>query len=312
MLGHSVFNPMSPQALAISNLTIVLMIISGFIVLGITGVLIYTMIRFRRRPGQTGEPPQQFGVVKLEIAWTVIPFILVLGLFGGSIAAMDLSSPPDGDPPADIVITGHQWWWEIRYPSGVVTANEIHLPVGKRMLVAVKSVDVIHSLWIPQLGGKMDFVPGQTNSMYLEADKAGTYLGNCVEFCGAGHAWMLARAIAQTPAQFDTWQQQQLRKAAPPAAGAVAQGAKLFGQLSCQSCHTLTGNPANQNANIGPDLTHFASRQTLASGRLTNTAGNVYYWLHDPGQVKPGVHMPNFHLTPSSLQYLTAYLESLK
>lgn len=306
MLSHSVFNPMSPQATAISNLTIVLMIISGAICLGIAGVLVYTSIRFRRRPDQMGEPPQQFGIVKLEIVWTVIPLLLVLSLFGGSIAAMKLSSPPDGDPPADLVVVGHQWWWEIRYPSGVVTANEIHIPTHKRMFVAVKSVDVIHSLWIPQLGGKMDLVPGQTNAMYLEADKAGTYLGNCVEFCGAGHAWMLVRVIAQPPAQFAAWQRQQLRPApAPPKAnGAAIAGARLYVQLSCQSCHA--------QATIGPNLTHFASRHTLASGRLANTPANVRLWLHDPGQVKPGVHMPNLHLTASELDDLTAYLETLK
>lgn len=304
MLSHSVFNPMSPQATAISNLFIVLMLISLAIVAGIAGVLIYTTIRYRRRPDQVGEPPQQFGIVKLEIAWTAIPLVLVLGLFGASIAAMKLSSPPDGDPPADLVVIGHQWWWEIRYPSGVITANEIHIPIHKRMLVAVKSVDVIHSLWVPQLGGKMDLVPGQTNSMYLEADKPGIYDGNCVEFCGAGHAWMLVRVIAQSPTQFAAWQKQQLQPSPAPTKGAALAGAKLYGQLSCVTCHVQT--------TIGPNLTHVASRQTLAGGRLTNTPAHLRLWLHDPGQVKPGTHMPNLHLTSRELDDLTAYLESLK
>lgn len=302
MLSHSVFNPFSPQALAVSNFTIVLMIISGIICLGITAIIVYDCIVFRRRPGQTGEPPQQFGVVKIEIIWTAIPTVLVLILFGASVAVMKMVAPPDGDPPADLVVIGHQWWWEIRYPNGVVTANEIHVQVGKRYYVAVKSVDVIHSLWIPQLAPKMDLVPGQTDSMYIEADKAGVYDGNCVEFCGAGHAWMLVRVIAQPPAQFAAWERQQLSPPAIPSSGPAAAGAKLFGTLTCQNCHT--------EANIGPDLSHVGSRETLAAGRLTNTPANMYAWLQDPGQIKPGVHMPNFHLTPTELTDLTAYLES--
>jgi cytochrome c oxidase subunit 2 len=304
MLSHSVFNPMSPQSLAISNLFIALMIVSLVIIIGIALALLIPVFRYRHRPGQLGEPPQQFGVVKLEVAWTLIPFCIVVVIFGASIAAMQLSSPPNGDPPADITVIGHQWWWEVRYPDGIITANEIHIPVGKRMFVALKSDDVIHSLWFPQLGGKEDLVPGQTNSIYLEADKPGVYEGNCVEFCGAGHAWMLAQVIAQPPAQYAAWQRQQLAPPSAPSSGLAAQGASLFGQLSCISCHVLTS--------IGPNLTHFASRRTLAGGRLDNTPANVRAWLHDPAQIKPGVHMPNLHLTPSELNELTAYLESLK
>lgn len=309
MLSHSVFNPMSPQATAISNLFIAIMIIALVIVVGITGALVYTMIRFRRRPGQ-GDPPPQFGIVKLEIAWTAVPLALVLVLFGASVATMNLSAPPTGDPPTDIAVIAHQWWWEVRYPSGVVTANEIHIPVGKTLYVTLQSADVVHSLWVPQLGGKMDLVPGQTNDLYLRADKPGVYDGNCVEFCGAGHAWMLVRVVAQPPAQFNAWQRQQLRKAAMPKAGLAAQGARLYQQLACQSCHAIKG--AASNADIGPDLTHVASRATLAGGRLFNTPSNLHDWLSNPGQLKPGVHMPNFQLTPAELKVLTAYLDSLQ
>ena len=242
MFGHSVFNPMSPQGLAISNLFIFTMVVALVIVLGITGTLVYTAIRFRHRPGE-GEPPQQFGIVKLEIAWTVIPFLLIALIFGLTVNTMHLAEPA-GDPPPDLTITGHQWWWELHYSSGVVSANEIHIPVGKRFLVALKSADVIHNFWVPQLGPKMDLVPAQTNYLWLEADKAGTYDGECTEFCGGPHAWMLLKVIAQPPAQFAAWEQAQLRPATAPTTSLEKQGAAIFLQNTCQSCHVIYGSGA--------------------------------------------------------------------
>lgn len=315
MLSHSVLNPLSPQANAISNLFIFTLIASLLIIFGIMAVLTYTLIRFRQRPGQ-GDPPQTYGQVPLEIAWTAIPFFLLLVVFGVVVNTMRIAAP-GGDPPPDLTVIGHQWWWELRYPSGVVSANEIHIPVGRRFYVDLKSADVIHSLWVPQLGPKMDLVPGQTNHLWLEADKAGTYEGACAEFCGGPHAWMLVRVIAQPPAQFDAWQQQQLRDATTPPPGLARQGAMLFGQLTCASCHAISGNGSSRAGNliepaVGPNLTHLAGRQTLAAGRLANTGANLAAWLRNPDTWKPGVHMPNLHLTPHELHAMTAYLESLK
>src|SRR5579871_5495912 len=213
MLRYSVFNPVSPQGLAISNLFIVISIISLGIILLIMGVLAYTLTKFRYRPGQ-GEPPQTFGVVRLEIIWTVIPFVLLVGVFAGTVKSMQVSSPPSDNAPdnhhPDLTIVAHQWWWELRYASGVVTANEIHIPGGRRVLVALQSSDVIHSFWIPQLHGKMDAVPGQTNYIWLEADRPGSYEGACSEYCGVAHARMRTVVIAQPAAQYDAWVHQQL------------------------------------------------------------------------------------------------------
>ncbi|HVA88862.1 MAG TPA: cytochrome c oxidase subunit II [Chloroflexota bacterium] len=310
MFKSWLFNPVSPQELGISNLFIVTLIIAAIIFALVCGLLLYAVVRFRARPGQP-EPYQQFGIPRLEIAWTTIPAVLLIVLFVFTVRVMNASQPSSAQGGDDIVVIGHQWWWEIRYPrSGVVTANEIHLPVGKRMLVRLESADVIHSLWLPQLGGKIDLVPGQSNHMWLEADKPGTYLGACSEYCGAEHAWMLIRAIAQTPAQFAAWQRRQLRPASSPIGAAAVAGSALFGQITCSSCHAIYG--AHFQATIGPDLTHVGSRETLAAGLLANTPANMALWLHNPDALKPGVRMPNLKLSATQVQELTAYLEELK
>jgi cytochrome c oxidase subunit 2 len=337
---------MSGQAHAISNLFIFTMILAGLICLGITGVLIYAIIRFRARPGDTGYPAQIFGNTRLEVTWTVIPFIIVTILFGTTVSTMVDSSPGQNalnggaaKNPNRIQVIGHQWWWEIKYPSGVVTANEIHVPVGQRWVVALDSVDVIHSLWVPQCAPKDDLVPGQTNYLWLECDKVGTYQGDCSEFCGAGHAWMLLDVIAEPMAQFKAWEQSQMRTpAAPqqltPASGftssQVVAGAKLYQYYSCQSCHYIKGVPGNPNGIAGnirnvpssnhsqpsvdyaPDLTHVGSRSILASGAINNTPSEMEQWLLNPDKIKNGVHMPNFQLSTIQARNLTAYLESLK
>jgi cytochrome c oxidase subunit 2 len=310
MFKNWMFHPVSPQELQTSNLFIAVLIIAAFIFALVCGVLLYSIIRFRARPGWE-EPTQQFGVPRLEIAWTAIPIVLLLVVFGFTVRAMNLVEPSAASGPDDIVITGHQWWWEIYYPgTGVVTANEIHLPVGKKMQVRLESDDVIHGLWLPQLGGKIDLVPGQTNHMWLEADKPGVYLGSCSQYCGVEHAWMQVRAIAQTPAQFAAWEKQQAQPAVAPTGALAIAGNTLFGSLTCASCHALYGTP--YQADIGPNLTHLASRQTLAAGLLTNTAANLKLWLKEPQELKPDSHMPDLHLSTSQVAALTAYLEELK
>ena len=309
MFTDSPFNPVSPQAHSISNLFVVTLIVMGMVILLVTSLVLYAAVRFRARPGRA-EPKQQFGIPRLEIGWTVATALVLMVFFGFTVTVMNSVEPSDAHGGA-IVVIGHQWWWEVRYPgTGVVTANEIHLPVGQRMLVSVTSDDVIHDLWLPQLGGKMDLVPGQTNHMYLEADQAGTYFGACAEFCGAEHAWMYVRAIAQPPAQYQAWLNQQKQADALPASGLAAAGAKLFSQLSCAACHVIYGTTAQ--AQIGPNLSHVGSRQTLAAGLLSNTAANMAAWIRDPQALKPGTHMPDLQLSSQQVSILTAYLESLK
>ncbi len=196
MGGISTFNPSSPQAQSISNLFVWNLVIAGIIFALILGLVIYIAIRYRGRPG-VGEPPQVFGHSRLEITWTISPAVVLLVMFGFMIASMRTADPPVGDQPPDLVVTGWQWWWQVQYPaSSVVTANEIHIPVGKRLLVRIEGGDVIHDFWVPQLGPKRDMVPGHPNHLWLEADAPGTYLGACAEYCGNR-----ARTVTRSPAR---------------------------------------------------------------------------------------------------------------
>ena len=343
LLSHTFLNPASPQTRAVSNLFWVGGAVATVILAIPTGVLLYTIVRFRARPGNE-EPRQVYGFTKLEVTWTVIPLIIVLVIFALSIYTQGYAEPNTDPGPrgaSDLTVVGHQWWWELRYPSGVVSANEIHIPVGKRWLVSLKSADVVHGFWVPRVGNQIYLIPGQTTHIWLEADKPGVYDGQCAEFCGTQHAWMLLRVIAQPRAVFDRWQRDELRHAPAPSgqarngpppstttgntigrlrqpvtgahatqASMVASGAQLFQQLPCQSCHAIDGTKAN--ADIGPNLTHLASRTTLAAGRLNNTPDSLKAWLRNPQEFKQGSHMPNLLLTPSQVDALTAYLESLK
>lgn len=309
MTDFSPFKPNSPLALATSNLFIFILAIAGVIFALVAFLLVYSIIRYRGR-GEDQEPRQVSGNTKLEILWTVVPILTLGVVFVYMLQVMGITLPKNTNNP-DLIVVGHQWWWEIRYPGyGVVTANEIHLPLNKKMLVELRSADVIHDLWLPELGTKMDLVPGMTNHMVLQADKTGTFNGTCAEYCGEQHAWMRVRAIVQTQAEFDAWIKAQQASAAVPTGGQAAQGAQLFQELACKSCHTISGTAAQ--ADIGPDLSHLASRETLAAGVLDNSPQNLADWLRDPQAIKPGNHMPNFGLTDPQIEELVAYLETLK
>jgi cytochrome c oxidase subunit 2 len=306
----SPFNPDSPQAQAITNLFVGSLVISGIIFVLVAGLVFYIVYRFRSRPG-VSVPRQIAGHTRLEIAWTIAPALLLVGMFGWTISTMRTLDPPTGDQQPDLVVTGYQWWWRVEYPqSGVVTANEIHIPVGRRLLVRLESADVIHDFWVPQLGPMRDAVPGHPNNLWVEATTPGTYLGTCAEYCGEQHAWMRLRVIAQPQAEFDAWQQQQAQAPAVPAGGDAAQGAQIFQQRTCANCHAIAGTAAAARA--GPDLSHLASRQTLGAGILENTPDNLRKWLADPQAVKPGNHMPSLRLNDADLRALVAYMETLQ
>ncbi len=305
-------NPVSPLALSVSDLYNVLLIISAVVVIAIAVLVVYMMVRFRQRGGP-GEPRQVFGSRRLEIAWTAGPLILLAIIFFFAVGVMQAETPQPQAKDADlqITVTGNQWWWKVQYPSAnVTTANEIHIPVHKNVLVTLTSDDVIHDLWIPQLGPKEDAFPAQNNYMWLRSDVAGTFSGACAEYCGTEHAWMRITAIAQPEADFNSWLQHEAQPAAAPSAGNAVNGAKIFAQRTCISCHAIGGTAAN--ADVGPDLTHFGSRPVIAAGVLENTPQNLETWLRNPQAVKPGVLMPNVRLTASEITDLTAYLESLK
>jgi cytochrome c oxidase subunit 2 len=311
MLKNSLFSPASPQAQSITHLTIFVGIVMLAILVLITVLVLYAVVRFRRRPGAP-EPRQVFGNSRLEKTWTIGALVTVAVIFALTIRTMHHAdrSPAPGEKP-NLVIVAHQWWWEARYPqSGVVTANEIHIPVNKAWLVRLESADVIHDWWVPDLGRKIDAIPGHPNHFWIQADKPGTYLGTCAEYCGAEHAWMRIRVIAQPEAAFKAWEQHQLQVPPTPTSGAAAQGSKLFDRLTCVNCHTVAGTPARSD--IGPDLTHVASRETLAAGRLKDTPTNLGKWVSNPQAYKPGAHMPDFNFTQSQVRDLVAYLETLK
>ncbi|MGI8587979.1 MAG: cytochrome c oxidase subunit II [Chloroflexia bacterium] len=304
-------DPNSPLAHDISNLYNTTLIISAVILLGVAGLVVYMAVRWRR--GGAGEPRQDYGNRKLEIAWTIAPAVLLAVILGFTIPTMGAETPPPPKAPGkpDLLVTGHQFWWEVRYTAtDVVSANEIHIPTGTKWLVGVTSDDVIHDLWIPQLGPKMDTIPGQMNYMWLQADRPGTYEGACAEFCGDEHAWMRIKAVATSPTDYNTWIAAQRPPAQQAVQAAAARGAQIFTQRTCISCHAIAGTAAK--AEVGPDLTHFATRMTIGAGVLKNTPDNVRLWLEDPQKVKPGNKMPNLRLTNDELDSLTAYLETLK
>lgn len=304
------FNPSSPQMEALAGLTYYTVAISA-VILGIIAVAVAVIIiRFRKKPGEVGEPHQDFGNLKLEITWTLIPVAIVAVLFLLTCSTMRAIDPPSTDRDPDIIIIGHQWWWEIIYPeAGVLTANEVHLPTGRPLLARLESVDVIHDFWVPEIGRKIDLVPGHPNYMWVVAGEPGVYIGACAEFCGTQHANMRIRVIAQTEEEFSEWLKAQARIPETPAAGIAADGAKIFQEVACMNCHTIAGTPAA--ARVGPSLTYLATRDTLGAGVLTNTPDNLAKWLKNPNRYKPGSLMPNMKLSDEQIKALVAYLEAL-
>jgi cytochrome c oxidase subunit II len=310
MPSSNALDPQSPLARAIYDLGIVSSIVFALIFVIVTGAITFSIFRFRTRTGEP-DPRQILGNRKVEIAWTIIPFLIVIFLFVITLSAMNRADPPPAPSP-DLVITGHQFWWQVDYPgSGVTTANEIHIPTGKPLSVRLESADVLHEFWVPQLTRKESNVPGQPNHIWLQADKPGNYIGQCSEFCGTQHAWMRILVVAEEPAQFEQWQQAQLRPAQSPTNSATLKGQELFRTSSCINCHAINGVPG-ANFRVAPDLTHVGSRKQLASGMIDNTPANMRLWLKSPQHIKPGALMPDFGLSDGQLNDLATYLSTLR
>jgi cytochrome c oxidase subunit 2 len=310
--------PRSPQARAIADLFGETLILCGVIFALVTVLIGVALVRFRDREGKA--PSQTEGNTRLEIAWTAAPLLVLVGLFGLTIWTMSASDPP-ADREPDLVVVAHQWWWEVRYRSGAVTANEIHIPAGKALVVGIESADVIHSFWVPELARKIDAVPGRSNSIWLEADAPGTYLGACAEYCGAQHAWMRIVVVAQSAEDFAAWEKHTLAPAPSSTNDAAVRGAQAFRTMTCVNCHTITGNadagsppsgPELLQARAGPDLTHLADRKSLGAGVMKNTPAELTLWLKNPQQVKQGIHMPDMRLSDAQVADFVAYFETLK
>lgn len=307
MRNISIFNPTSPQAQVIADLFFAVLAICGVILAVVTVLVVASLLRSRRLP-DTEEPPQIFGHKHLEILWTVIPCLILVWIFALTVRAMRITDPAESVKP-DVTVIGHQWWWEVRYgDSAAWTANEIHIPVEKKLAVQLEAADVIHDFWAPQLGRKKDMVPGMTNYIWLQADKEGTYLGACAEYCGSQHAWMRFFVMAESPGKFAAWLENQARPARSGSGGEP--GRQWFEQMTCANCHPLRG--VATRANAGPDLTHLASRRTLAGGVLQNTPAELARWLANPQIIKPSCKMPNLHLSTNQVDEMVNYFKELQ
>lgn len=278
------------------------LLIAAVIFLIVASGVTYCVLRYRTSGGAE-EPRPNFGSRRIEIVWTVLPLLIVGVLFVITVRAMvAIDAPQDGKQTPDLVVTGHQWWWDAKYPNGVVATGDIHIPTWKRLLVRVESSDVIHDFWVPELARKMDAVPGRSSYVWVEADKPGTYLGTCSEFCGAQHAWMRFRVIAEPEASFETWLNAEARGAS------ITE--RLFDEKGCRKCHTLAATEPGSGQ--GPSLAHLASREFLGGGISRNTPQNLMLWLTNPQAAKPGNRMPDTPLTPQERDVLLAFMESLR
>jgi cytochrome c oxidase subunit 2 len=276
----------------------------------VEGALIVAILRFRERPGGP-EPKATHGNTLLEISWTLAPAIVLVLIAIPTIKTIwDVDRPPRGESLV-IEAIGHQWWWEFRYPDlGVVTANELHIPVGKQIDIRLTSADVIHSFWFPRLGGKRDVLPGHENQLWFTADSAGLYLGQCAEFCGLSHALMKMELVAESPEEFEAWVEHQRSDAVVADSAAFAEGSQAFLQGGCIACHAVRGTIAQ--GVIGPDLTHIGSRRRIAAGILDNTHENMRHWIANSQAVKPGSLMVVPELDDETLDRIVTYLQGLK
>jgi cytochrome c oxidase subunit II len=299
------FNPVTPQGSAVADLFTFVMVLAFLVSGAVAAAAFYAMYRFRDRPGAP-EPRQIHGNTRLELAWTAAPVLVLVALFFLTLRTMG-TVEAEAASPLRIRVIGHQWWWEYDYPElGIVTANELHLPVGQPVRLELESADVVHNFWIPQFGWKKDNTPNHVTTMNVMVDRAGVYDGACTEFCGAQHAWMRIRAVAEPPDQFQAW----VARNRQPAQAAAPRGRQVFLENTCVNCHAIQGTGG---ARVGPDLSHFGSRTTIGGGVLDNTPENLRAWLVDPQRIKPGALMPGYPTLPDEdLGALVDYLEGLK
>jgi cytochrome c oxidase subunit 2 len=312
----NIFAPVSTPAQWILELSRLVLLVTAMIFIVVFGLLAYAAVKFRQRRGSdTSEPAQVYGSTRLELAWTVVPVLIVMVLF---LAAARVIASTQGailpDSATEVAVIGHQYWWEYRYPTlKVVTANELHIPVSDPAhptptVLKLFSVDTDHSFWVPRLAGKTDLIPNHPNTMWVEPHETGLYLGQCAQYCGTQHAKMLLRVYVQTRDEFDHWIQEQSQPA--QLGDTVSAGQRIFERTSCINCHTIAGTVAN--GTFGPDLTHLMSRETIAAGAVANTPEYLRQWVRDPDVIKPGSKMPSMGLSDPDVNSVVQYLETLR
>lgn len=314
---HSALDAAGPQAGRIEVLWWIFFWVCLAVFILVVTALLAAVLRRRGVDRRLLEEPEgkERGLVRAVGGATAVSALVLIGLLIASVTTgrvVGSLAPPDA---LTLEVVGHQWWWEIIYEDPVparrfTTANEIHIPVGRPIRIKTRSSDVIHSFWVPNLHGKRDLIPGQPSETWLQADRAGVFSGPCAEYCGLQHANMALVVVAEPPAVFEAWRAAQLQPAPPPSTALQSRGQAVFLSLPCPTCHTIAGTDAGGRA--GPDLTHLASRRTLAAGTFPNNRGHLAGWILDPQTQKPGNKMPAVALQSDDLQSLLAYLESLR
>jgi cytochrome c oxidase subunit II len=312
----NIFDPHSTPADSVFHLSIFVLVICGLIFVVVATLLIYALLKFRARAGDSAhEPPQVYGSTQIELAWTVIPILIVVVLVLATTRV--IHAVQDAKRPANVVevtAIGHQFWWEYQYPGlGVITANELHIPVSdpanpSPTFLKLLSADTDHSFWVPQLAGKTDLIPNRVNEMWMDPHRTGIFLGQCAQYCGTQHAKMLLRVSVDSPEDFKKWVNAQKQPAEQD--DSVSAGRKVFESTACINCHAVAGTAAT--GRFGPDLTHMMSRSTIAAGAADNTPENLAMWIQDPEMIKPGSLMPAMKLSDADLDALVRYLETLR
>ena len=306
----NIFAPASTPARSIFGLSLFVVAISAGIFIVVASLLPYVVVRYRKRADDDNrEPAQVYGSNQVEIAWTVIPVLIVVVLFLATARVIANVQKAVPENAVHVTVIGHQFWWEYQYPGlKVVTANELHVPAGIPTELKLLSADTDHSFWVPRLAGKTDLIPNHPNAMWIDPQEAGLYLGQCAQYCGTQHAKMLLRVYVQSQAEFERWVRQQSQPA--QASDAVSEGRRIFEGTACVNCHTVAGTQAQ--GRFGPDLTHLMSRDTIAAGIAENNHENLRLWIQDPSRLKPGSLMPAMGLNERDLNAMTAYLETLR
>jgi cytochrome c oxidase subunit 2 len=310
--------PAGPIAREIDGLWDIVFWAAAAVFVLVEGLIVFACFKFRHRKGDDSEPTQTHGNTPLELGWTIAPAVLLAVLAVPTVLTI-FALAKDRPNQLTVEVTGQQWWWGYNYGADedkVVTANELHIPTGRPIRLALHSNDIIHSFWIPRLGGKQDVVPGRVNHVTIQADDPGEYLGTCTEYCGLSHANMRLRVVAQEPADFERWLDDQRQDAVRPRSAMARRGERIFQQKQCVTCHVLRFEGSRAEGIIGPDLTHFASRETFAGSIFERTEENLRAWLRDAPAAKPGSKMPSgireMGLTEDDIDALVVYLQGLR
>lgn len=307
--------PAGPAAARIDALFRAMTVLGAVVFLVFCLALAYALARRRRSSAPPSPAQERRGARAIVLLGAVVPALILIPLFAWTIGALSALDPRSRPPDLVVDVVGKQWWWELRYrdpdpAKPFVTANELHVPVGRRVELHLLSGDVIHSFWVPQLQGKTDHIPGRRNVTWIQADRPGVYGGRCAEYCGLQHARMELLVVAQPPEEYERWAERQRGPAAEPADSLARRDREAFLASGCVLCHAVRGTPAG--GVLGPDLTHVASRRTLAAGTLPNTAGHLAAWIADPQSLKPGSRMPRVPLPPEQFHSIRRYLMTLE